>query len=336
MIYDIIVIGAGPSGLSVAVEAIKINLSVLIIEKGGIVNSLQNYPTSMTFFSTPELLEIGGLPFTSSTTRPNRIDGIQYYRKVAEYYKLNFAFHKKFLKIQNNGNEISVITEDENFKSRSVVIATGFFDNPNLLNVKGEDLKKVSHYYDEPFRFYKNNVAIIGAKNSAAISALELYRAGANVTLIHRGSALSENIKYWIMPDIKNRIEEGVISTYFNTNVLEITESKILLKNNEKGEFEIENDFVFAMTGYRPSVEIFEKSGIKYDAETLAPIHTSSFETNVSGVYVAGSIISGKNNNKIFIENGRLHGKIIVDDVKIKYLGWFLIYLSLFLWANFK
>ncbi|MDA0987445.1 MAG: YpdA family putative bacillithiol disulfide reductase [Bacteroidetes bacterium] len=321
MIYDITIIGAGPTGLSVAVEAKKNNLSHLIIEKGSIVNSLQNYPTSMTFFSTPELLEIGGVPFTSPTMRPGRIDGIQYYRKVSEFYNLNFEFNQNFIGFKKNKNIFEIETDKNIFKSKSIIIATGFFDNPNPVNVKGEELKKVSHYYSEPYGFFKQKVAIIGAKNSAAIAALELYRAGAEVTIIHRGKDLSENIKYWILPDLKNRIEEKVISVFFNTKVLEITEKEIELENLEKGKFKIENNYVFAMTGYRPDISIFENCGIKFDENSLAPLHNETFETNVEGVYVAGSITSGKNNNKIFIENGRHHGKIIIEDIRLKYLN---------------
>lgn len=315
MTYDLIVIGAGPSGLSVAIEAQKSGLNYVVLEKGSIVNSIRNFPSEMTFFSTPELLEIGGIPFTSAQMRPTRTEGLEYYTRVAEFFKLNCNFYELVLSIVKKGSTFLVKTSRSDYITKNVVIATGYYDNPNVMEIPGEGLKKVSHYYNEPYPFYRQNVLVIGAKNSAAIAALELYRHEANVTLVHRGSALSEKIKYWILPDIENRIKEKSIKAYFDTHVLEINEKHVQLKNSG-GEFEIDNDFVFALTGYHPDYHFLRSCGLTLDDEFFTPTRNpETFETNVKGIYVAGSIIAGRNNNSIFIENGRLHGKIIVDSI---------------------
>lgn len=317
---DIIIIGAGPSGLSVAIEAQKNELNYLLIEKGGIVNSIQNFPAEMSFFSTPELLEIGGLPFTSAQMRPVRAEGLEYYTRVADFYKLKCNFFETVTSIQKNENNFLIRTARSNYETKTVVLATGYYDNPNYLNIPGESLAKVSHYYDEPYSFYQQQVLVIGAKNSSAIAALELYRHGAHVTLVHRGSSLSDNIKYWIKPDIENRLREGAIKVFFNTNVLEIKENSVVLSSANNINFEIKNDFIFALTGYHPNYDLIRSCGIELDKAELTPHKNSeTFETNVAGLYVAGSIIAGNNNNSIFIENGRLHGKIIIDSIRKKF-----------------
>jgi thioredoxin reductase (NADPH) len=316
---DVIIVGAGPSGLSIAIEAQKSGMSYVVIEKGGIVNSIQNFPAEMSFFSTPELLEIGGLPFTSAQMRPVRAEGLEYYSRVAEFYKLNCNFFESVISIKKSDNTFSLQSSKALYETRTVVLATGYYDNPNYLNIPGESLSKVSHYYDEPYPFYRQNVVVIGAKNSAAIAALELFRHGANVTLVHRGDSLSDKIKYWIKPDIENRIKEGSIKVFFNTNVNEIKEGSIILQKENQFPIEIKNDFVFALTGYHPNYDFLRSCGIALIGNDLTPIlNSDTFETNVADLYVAGSIIAGKNNNSIFIENGRLHGKIIVDSIKKK------------------
>ncbi|MFA5832935.1 MAG: YpdA family putative bacillithiol disulfide reductase [Bacteroidota bacterium] len=314
--FDLIIVGAGPSGLSVAIEAKKNGLNYLVIEKGGIVHSIQHFPAEMTFFSTPELLEIGNVPFTSAHMRPSRAEGLEYYTKVAEYYALNCHFFESVISINPSGSRFVVSTSQSTYQTKNVVLATGYYDHPNLLNIAGEHLPKVSHYYNEPYSFYHQNVMVIGAKNSAAIAALELFRHGAHVTLVHRGETLSEKIKYWILPDIENRIKEQSIKALFNTQVMEIKEKSVRVKNTD-GEYDIENDFVFALIGYHPDYDFLRSCGIALDTESYVPQQNpDSFETNVKGIYVAGSIIAGKNNNSIFIENGRLHGKIIIDALR--------------------
>lgn len=313
--FDILIIGAGPSGLSVAIEAKKSGLNYVVIEKGGIVNAIQNFPAEMTFFSTPELLEIGSVPFTSAQMRPTRAEGLEYYTRVASYFSLHCKFFENVHTVSHSGESFIVKTSRTVYAAKNVVIATGYYDNPNLLNIPGEDRSKVSHYYDEPYPYYRQNVLIIGAKNSAAIAALELFRHGAHVTLVHRGASLSDKIKYWILPDLQNRINEGGISAHFNTVVSEIKETSVRL-SDASGEFEIDNDFVFALTGYHPDYSFLKSCGILLDAESSAPVlKQDSFQTNIKGLFVAGSIVAGKNNNSIFIENGRLHGKNIVDSI---------------------
>ena len=313
--FNVVIIGAGPSGLSVAIEAKKRGLKYLVIEKGGIVSAIQNFPAEMTFFSTPELLEIGNIPFTSAQMRPTRTEGLEYYARVASYYALHCQFFETVTSITHSGDSFVVKTTHSMFYAKNVVLATGYYDNPNFLNIPGEELSKVSHYYGEPYSYYRQHVLIIGAKNSAAIAALELFRHDAHVTLVHRGSMLSDKIKYWILPDLENRIKEGSITAYFQTEVKEIRERNVLLKN-ANGECEIENDFVFAMTGYHPDYDFLKACGIELNPEDNSPKRNpDTLETNVQGLYVAGSIVAGKNNNSIFIENGRLHGEIIVQGI---------------------
>jgi thioredoxin reductase (NADPH) len=314
--HDVVIIGAGPAGLSAAIEAHRAGLNYVVIEKGGVVNSVQQFPTAMSFFSTPELLEIGGIPFTSSSMRPTRTDGLEYYLKVADYFKLRINLFEKVISVQKVDQRFELTTSKSSYLSKSIIVATGYFDNPNLLNVPGEALPKVSHYYSEPFSFYRQNVAVIGGKNSAVIAALELYRHGASVALIHRKEQLSEGIKYWILPDIENRIKEGSIAAHFLTEVKEIKADSIVLDNRVKGKFSIPNDFAFALVGYHPDITLLTSIGVETNPDTMAPVHDEmTMETNVKGIYIAGSIAAGKNNNKIFIENGRLHGRSIISSL---------------------
>ena len=314
--FDVVIIGAGPAGLSTAIEAQKAKLDYVVIDKGSIVNSIQHFPTMMTFFSTPELLEIGGLPFTSASMRPSRIEGIEYYTNVADHCKLELKLFENVLSVREKNGAFEVTTNLTEYTTKNVVVATGYFDHPNLLGVPGEDHSKVSHYYSEPFSCYRQRVAIVGGKNSAAIAALELHRHGAEVTLIHRRERLSEGIKYWILPDIENRIKEGSIVAHFSTEVMKILPDSLVLENNLRGTFSIENDIVLALIGYRPDVSFLETMGVRTIPETMAPTYDpGTMETNVRHLYVAGSIAAGRNNNKIFIENGRLHGQMIVTSI---------------------
>ncbi|NUN70964.1 MAG: YpdA family putative bacillithiol disulfide reductase, partial [Bacteroidetes bacterium] len=265
---DLIIIGAGPSGLSVAIEAQKNGLSHLVIEKGGIVNAIRKFPTEMTFFSTPELLEIGNVPFTSAQMRPTRAEGLEYYTRVASHYALQCHFFETVTSVHHSGESFVVKTNRNVYLARNVVMATGYYDNPNRLGIPGEERATVSHYYHEPYAYYRQNVLIIGAKNSAAIAALELYRHGAHVTLVHRGPALSDKIKYWILPDLQNRITEGSITAHFNTTVTSIGEHSVhLLKEGVPAELPV--DFVFALTGYHPDYDFLRACGVELHGETL-------------------------------------------------------------------
>jgi len=318
--YDLIVVGAGPAGLACATYAKKSGLTSLVLEKGCLVNSIYHYPESMTFFTTAELLEIGDVPFIVHAEKPKRVDALKYYRRVTQEYSMSFRDFEEVKSIEGKDMDFRVNTEDQNghehiYSGRKVAIATGYFDNPNLLGIPGEDLSKVSHYYTDPHPYYGKNVAVIGGKNSAAIAALELFRNGADVTLIHRGDVMGREVKYWIRPDIENRIKNGEIATYFNSEVVEVREKEIDIVTPD-GKVELENDFVFALTGYHPDSNFLHQIGIEVDADTYVPSHNpSTLETNVKGVYLAGSIISGRMTNRIFIENGRFHGGQIVPDI---------------------
>jgi thioredoxin reductase (NADPH) len=311
---DIIIVGAGPSGLATAIEAKKHGLSYLVIEKGSIVDAIRRFPVQMTFFSTPELLEIGGVPFIVSTFRPSRFDVVRYYHRVAKEFGLDIRTGSEVTSIEKRDGIFTVRTNGENYRSRHVVFATGYFDNPNAFDVPGSDLPKVMRYYSDPYLFSGKRIAVVGGKNSAVELALDLFRNGAAVMLIHRGARLSEGVKYWILPDIENRIKAGEITALFNTTVTRITPTSLVLQGQHAGE--IPNDFVFVMIGYQPDNTILEKAGVRIDPESRAPVHDpATMETNVPGLYVAGSIAAGRFNNKIFIENGRMHGGLIVNSI---------------------
>lgn len=314
--WDVVIVGAGPVGLACGIEARRRGLEALIIEKGALVNSFLGYPTNMEFFSTPELMEIGGHPFPTQGYKPTREEAIEYYRRVAAAEQLRIRLYERVLQVTGEDGAFTVLTEKGTYAARKVVIATGFFDLPNYLGVPGEDLPKVSHYFKEPFPYTGQKVAVIGGRNSAAKAALSCYRHGAEVTLIHRGPSLSDKIKYWIRPDLENRIREGSIRAFFNTRVLEIRPSSLLLQTPD-GKLEIANDWVLALTGYRPDLEFLARLGIQIgDDPARTPYYNpETFETNRPGLYLAGTVCGGLNTSRWFIENGRFHASRIMEHI---------------------
>ena len=323
-LMDVVVVGAGPTGLACGIEAQRADLKVVILEKGCLVNSLFHYPPNMTFFTTRELLEIGDLPFVSVNIKPTRAEALEYYRRVADYYHLPIHYEERATRVRKEEGAFLIDTDLRGgqhcrYHARNVVLATGYYDLPNLVNVPGEDLPKVSHYYREPHQFFSRRVAVVGGGNSAAIAALELYRMGAEVTLVVREHELSRHIKYWIRPDLENRIKEGSVRALFGSVVAEIAQDWILLRNSEGETVRLENDFVFALTGYHPDFDFLRSAGVRIDPRTCRPeCSPETRETNVPGLYLAGVIIAGMDTNEIFIENGRFHGKQIVGDIKRK------------------
>jgi thioredoxin reductase (NADPH) len=322
--FDVLIIGAGPTGLACAIEARRAGYSAVAVDKGCLCNSLYNYPTNMTFFTTPELLEIGDIPFVTAQQKPVRQEALEYYRKVAEFYRLDVRQYHAVTRTEGADGAFLVhctdlLSRPAVFLARKLVVATGYYDLPNRLGVPGEDLPKVTHYYREPHPYYNSDVAVIGAKNSAAIAALELWRHGARVTLIHRGAAISPNVKYWIKPDIENRIKNQEIAACFNSSIREITADAILL-DTPRGEQRIKNDFVLAMTGYHPDFSFLRALGVELSLQPPCKpvVDSHTLESNVPGVYLAGVIIAGMNTGEIFIENGRYHGRQIAEDLRRK------------------
>lgn len=318
--YDLIIIGGGPTGINCGIAAAEAGLSHLILEKGVLVNSLYNFPVNMTFFSTSKLLEIGNTPFISHSDKPTRREALEYYRRLVEKYQLNLRYYEEVLSMQRNEELLYHIqTSKGDYYANSVVVATGFYDTPKLLNVPGEDLPKVKHYFDDPHPYVGQKVLVIGARNSACDVALETYYKGAQVTMAIRGEAIHDKVKYWILPNIENRIKEGSIKAYFKTEVVEIRPNEVVLKGPE-GEFTIENDFVLAMTGYQPNYPFLQKLGIEIEAEgDCLPVHNpDTLETNLPNVYLAGVVCAGARINKLFIENTRDHAELIAQRVKEK------------------
>lgn len=314
---DLIIIGAGPIGLSCGIEAKRNNLDYLIIDKGMLVNSIFNYPTNTTFFSTSDKLEIGGIPFVSHNVKPTRTEALEYYRRVSESWELNLSLYNEVLEIKNNADHFLINTQSGKFKSKNIIISTGFYDIPYLLNVPGENMDKVLHYYNESHPYYQMDIAIVGAGNSAADVALDTYRKGAkSVTMIIRESEIGENIKYWVRPDIINRIESKEIKAYFNAEIDEIREKSITI-NTESKKIEIQNDFVLAMTGYQPNYNLLENLNVKIlDDEFRTPSYNEkTMKTNIDGVFLAGVICGGLKTNKWFIENSRDHSEKIIAEI---------------------
>jgi thioredoxin reductase (NADPH) len=309
--------------MACAIEAQRIGLKAVLVDKGCLVNSLFHYPANMTFFTTPELLEIGDIPFSSPNQKPNRSEALEYYRKVADHYALDVRQYQRVDRVEGDDADFRVHTTNRfgvarAYRSQKLVIATGYYDLPNYMNIPGEDLSKVAHYYHEPHPYYDNDVLVIGGKNSAAIAALELWRHGARITLVHRGPAMHKNVKYWILPDIENRIRHGEVAAYFNSTVSEIRERSVLLRTSA-GELEIANDFVFALTGYHPDYDFLRGMGIEIAGGECRPYcNTETLESNIPGIYLAGVIVAGARTSEIFIENGRFHGRQIASDLAKK------------------
>jgi thioredoxin reductase (NADPH) len=321
-VLDVIVVGAGPTGLACGIEAVRARMTLLILEKGCLVNSIFHYPANMTFFTTRERLEIGEIPFSSVNLKPTRAEAMEYYRRVTDFYHLPVRYEEEVINIAPLDGTFQVETRCNSesrraYTSRKVIVATGYYDLPNFMGIPGEDLPKVSHYAMEGHAFYGRKVAVIGGANSAAITALDLYRHGAEVTLVYRGSELNRHIKYWVRPDIENRIKEKSIHAFFESQVTEITWDSICIRTGRGEHLQLANDFVFALTGYHPDVDLLRRAGVEVDPKTYCPVSDpKTLESNVPGLYLAGVLISGRRTNEIFIENGRFHGKVIIDDIK--------------------
>jgi len=319
--YDVICIGAGPTGLACAIEAVRAGMKPLVIDKGSLCNSIFHYPVNMYFFTTPELLEIGDLPLVCAAEKPTRVEALKYYRKAAEHFGLELRLFETVLRLAGHDGDFTVTTKTEKgveqrYLAKKVVVATGYYDLPNTLDVPGEDLPHVSHYYTEPHEFWNQDVVVIGGKNSAAEAALDLYRNGARVTLVHRKGELGSTIKYWVRPDIENRIKGEQVKALFDTHVKKITADEVIVANGA-GEKRLPARQVFALTGYHPDFAFIESLGVKLDPQTKKPAQNpETLESNVPGLYLAGVVIGGLHTGEIFIENGRFHGKQIVNALK--------------------
>jgi thioredoxin reductase (NADPH) len=318
--FDVVIVGAGPTGLACGIELKRRGVNAVLIDKGCVVNSLYNYPTNMVFFTTPELLEIGDIPMTSLNEKPVRPEALKYYRRVSDHYKLDVRQYQRVEKVAGEDGAFVTHAVDghgcpHQYQSKKVIFSTGYYDVPNMLEVPGEDLPKVIHYYKEAHPYYNHNVLVVGAKNSACIAALELWWTGARVTMVIRGGAIHNNVKYWIKPNIENRIKNGEIPAHFHSQVVEIGERSVRIATPE-GEKVIPNDFVFAMTGYRPDTEFLAAHGIQFDEKTRRPnTNPETLESDRKGMYLAGVLVAGMHTNEIFIENGRFHGKIIAEAI---------------------
>ena len=315
-ILDLLIIGAGPIGLNCALEAKKNNLTYLIVEKGTIVNSLYHYPLYMRFFSTAEKLEIAEIPFITTAPKPGRQDALEYYQGIARQKDLSINLYEKVLNVRKNEEIFEVETSKSRYFAKNVIISTGFYDLPNTMNIPGENLEKVKHYYTEPYPFAQQKIVVVGSSNSAVDAALETYRKGAEVTMIIRHSEISKSVKYWVKPDIENRILEGSIKAHFNADLTEIKENTVIFKD-EKGELhEIENDFVLAMTGYLPDFDFLRNTGIRLEGDCLNPYYNpETMETNIPNLYLAGVVCGGKDTHLWFIENSRIHANIIIKNI---------------------
>ena len=314
-LYDVICIGAGPTGLACAIAAKRAGMNSLVIDKGCLCNSLYHYPTNMNFFTTPERMEIGDIPMTISGGKPTRVEALKYYRRAVEHYGIDLRLYERVERIDGNEGDFVVHAKtdsgDRRYHGKKIVIATGYYDLPNPVGIPGEDLPNVSHYFTDPHPYWNQQVVVIGGRNSAAEAALELFRGGAHVTLIHRDSAMGKTLKYWVKPDIENRIRAGEIRAMFNTHVTRIEPHQVLVQNSNH-ETAVPAVQVFAMTGYHPDFSFLERQGIELDPETRRPkVNSETLETNRPGIYVAGVVVGGKNTSDIFIENGRFHGRQI-------------------------
>jgi thioredoxin reductase (NADPH) len=317
---DVLIVGAGPAGLAAAIAAQARGLSFVVLEKGALVNSLLHYPSEMVFFTTPELMEIGNLPFVSPHDKPTRQEALRYYRRVTDHFALDIRFGERVAGLTRDADGQFVAVSEraiggtETRRARFVVLASGAYDVPNRLRIRGEDLPHVSHYYREAHSYYRRRVVIVGGKNSAAEAALDLYRAGAHVMLVHRGAALGDSIKYWVKPDIENRIKEGTIRARFETRVIEITPAEVVLDGPERTREPA--DAVLLLTGYRSDPVLLRQAGAQVDEATGAPVHDeATFETTVAGLFVIGAVVAGMQSGRIFIENGRFHGEVAIREI---------------------
>lgn len=315
--YDMVCIGAGPTGLATAIEAKRAGMRPLVIDKASLCNSIYHYPVNMFFFTTPELLEIGDLPLVCAAEKPTRVEALKYYRRVAEHYELELRLYERVLRVDGRDGDFSVSTKTEKgvkekYHGKKIAVATGYYDLPNELSVPGETLPHVSHYYTEPYEFWNQDVVVIGGKNSAAEAALDLYRNGARVTLVHRGKDLGATIKYWVRPDIENRIKAGQIQALFEARVEEFTADEVIVEHHRFHK-SLHAHHVFALTGYHPDFRFLESLGVRLDPESRRPaLHPNTLESNVPGIHLAGVVIGGRHTGEIFIENGRFHGKQII------------------------
>ena len=318
--YDLVIIGAGPIGLACGIEAEKKSLSYVIIDKGTLVNSIYHYPHNMTFFSTSDRLEIGGVPFISHNPKPTRPEALEYYRRVTTAWKLNVNLYESVDQLSKEGDVFKLQTSKGNYEAASVILATGFYDLPYLLNVPGEDLPKVRHYYTDPHPYFAKKIIVVGAANSAVDVALECYRKGAEeVTMVIRESELRQSVKYWVKPDVENRIKEGTIKSYFNSSIKEIREDAVLIETPD-GPLTLENDFVLAMTGFQPDYTFMETLGLDFTRDQWKfPVYNEeTLESSVPGIYLAGTVLGGKKTNKWFIENSLDHGDRVAEAIQDK------------------
>lgn len=315
-LLDLAIIGAGPTGLATAIEAHRRGLKYLVFDKGCITNSILGFPTHMIFFTTPELLEIGGMPLVSDREKPSRNEALKYYRKVVQAFGIRVRQYEEVQQLEKSGTSaFRVRTSAGEYTARHIVLATGYYDNPNKLGIPGEDLPHVSHYYTEPYSYFDRDVVVVGGRNSAAEAALDLFRGGARVSLVHRGAEMGSTLKYWVRPDIENRLKAGEVKPFFNSLVKRITPETVEI-DQAGTPHSLHADQVFLLTGYHSSTKFFEQLGVKWDSDTLRPqFNTETFETNVPGVYLAGSIIGGRFNAEVFIENGRFHGESVVKAI---------------------
>jgi thioredoxin reductase (NADPH) len=314
---DVVVIGAGPNGLACGIELARRDINYLIIDKGSIVDSVRRFPVNMKFFSTAERIEIGNIPFTIPEVQPSRLEAVDYYRKVAEHFNLQLSLFRMVTKIEPLADyNFKVHTDKGDVLSRFVIVATGYFDDPLLLNVSGEDLSHVSHYYTEAYEYYGRKVVIVGGRNTAVETALDLFRAGVDVTIVHRGSGFGDSVKYWLKPDIENRVAEGAIKVHFNTEIKKILPNEVVLEN-QNGETQVlVSDKVLLLSGYSPKQELLQSAGVPIDARNRKPeIDAQTFETSLKGLFVAGSAVSGAETRTVFIENGRGHAKVIAESI---------------------
>jgi thioredoxin reductase (NADPH) len=320
-LFDVLAIGAGPTGLACAIEAKRAGFRTVSVDKGCLCNSLFHYPSNMTFFTTPELLEIGDIPFSTTNQKPNRNEALEYYRKVAEHYDLDIRQYQRVESVRGDDGDFQVDLVDQFgrpnlLRAQKLIVSTGYYDLANPLNAPGEDLPKVNHYYTDPHPYFDLDILVIGGKNSAAIAALDLWRHGARVTLVHRGPAMHRHVKYWILPDIENRIKNGEVTAYFDTTVARIDLDSVTIATPQ-GELTIPNDYVFAMTGYHPDFNFLASLGVRIEGNERLPVFDPrSLESNVPGIYLAGVIVAGDRTHEIFIENGRFHGHQIAEDLK--------------------